>query len=222
LILALAAGGAEFSRFTVMTGAFGLGVGFGLQAIINNLASGMLLLLERPINVGDVLEVEGVTGEVKRMGMRSSTIRTFQGAEVIVPNSNLITNHVTNWTLSERHRRVDIPVGVAYSTDPERVIKLLVQVASSHPDVVRDPAPMALFRGFGDSSLDFELRFWAPFAGTYQQLKSEVAVSIVAAFREAKIEIPFPQRDLHVKGLNSSISKELAEDVQRANAAPEK
>jgi small-conductance mechanosensitive channel len=124
---------------------------------------------------------------------------------VIVPNSDLITNHVTNWTLSERNRRVDVPLGVAYGTDPERVIDLLVEVASSHPDVVRDPAPVALFMGFGDSSLNFELRFWAPHARTYQQLKSNVAVSIIAAFREAEIRIPFPQRELHLKGLDPSI-----------------
>lgn len=208
--LALAAGGAEFSRFTVMTGAFGLGVGFGLQTVINNLASGMLLLLERPINVGDVLEVDGVDGVVKRIGMRSSTIRTSQGAEVIVPNSDLVTNRVTNWTLSERNRRVDIPVAVAYGTDPERVIKLLVETASSHPEVVKELAPEALFMGFGESSLNFELRFWAPFARTHQQLKSAVAVRIISAFRDAEIEIPFPQTELHIKSLDSALSKGLA------------
>lgn len=219
---ALAAGGADFSRLTVMTGAFGLGVGFGLQTVINNLASGMLLLLERPINIGDILEVEGVTGAVKRIGLRSSTIRTSQGAEVIVPNSDLITNHVTNWTLSERNRRVDVPIGVAYGTDPERVIKLLVDTASSHPDTVRDPAPVALFVGFGDSSLNFELRFWAPHARTYQHLKSEVAISIIAALREAEIHIPFAQREIHVKGLDASFKKAMAEDVKAPDAAPGK
>lgn len=216
---ALAAGGADFSRLTVLTGAFGLGVGFGLQTVINNLASGVLLLLERPINVGDVLEVERVIGVVKRIGLRSSTIRTFQGAEVIVPNSDLITNHVTNWTLSERNRRVDLAVGVAYGTDPERVIKLLVDTASSHPDIVRDPPPLALFMEFGESSLNFELRFWAPHARTYQHLKSEVAVRVIAALREAEIRIPFPQRELHVKGLDSSFKTTITEDVQAPDAA---
>ena len=220
--VALAAGGADFSRFTLMTGAFGLGVGFGLQQVINNLASGMLLLLERPISVGDVLEVEGVYGVVKRIGMRSSTIRTYQGAEIIVPNSNLVTNQVTNWTLSERNRRVDIPVAVAYGTDPERVIELLVATASSQADVVRDPPPLALLMGFGDSSLNFELRFWAPHASTYQRLRSKVAVSVIVAFREAGIVIPFPQRELLVKRLDSAIDgPPLAEDPRRPDAAPE-
>ena len=212
--LALSAGGAEFSKFTVMTGAFGLGVGFGLQTVISNLASGLLLLIERPINVGDVLEVGAVYGVVKRIGMRSSTIRTFEGAEVIVPNSDLVTNLVTNWTLSERNRRADIPVGVAYGTDPERVIKLLVDTASSHPDIVKETAPVALFTGFGDSALNFELRFWCPQARTHQQLKSDVAVRIISAFREAGIEIPFPQTELHIKNVDPSIGK--------AAAAPEK
>jgi small-conductance mechanosensitive channel len=219
--LAVAAGGAEFSRFTVLTGAFGLGVGFGLQTVINNLASGMLLLLERPINVGDVLEVDGVDGVVKRIGMRSSTIRTSQGAEVIVPNSDLVTNRVTNWTLSERNRRVDIAVGVAYGTDPELVIKLLVDTASSHPDVVQELPPEALFLGFGDSSLNFELRFWAPFAKTHQQLKSAVAVRIISAFREAGIEIPFPQTELHIKSLDSSIGKTVVAAEQGPDVVPQ-
>jgi small-conductance mechanosensitive channel len=149
-----------------------------------------LLLLERPLTVGDVLEAQGLVGEVKRIGLRSTTIRTAQGAEVILPNNKLIVDQVTNWTLSERQRRVDLPVGVAYGTDLEAVIKLLVEVATSHPGVVHDPAPVALFMGFGKSALDFELRFWAPSVKTYQQLKSDVAVQVCAAFRKAGIEIP--------------------------------
>jgi potassium efflux system protein len=218
VVLALAAGGADFSRFTVLTGAFGLGVGFGLQTIIGNLASGVLLLIERPLNVGDVVEVAGVTGEVKRIGMSSTTVRTSQGAEVIVPNSNLITTQVINWTLSERKRRVDIPVGVSYGADPERVINLLIETAASQPEVVRDPAPVALFVGFGQSSLDFELQFWSPQASTYQQLKSDVALRIIAAFQEAGIEIP-SQQTLQAKSLDSSINKSLAAPKQGPDIA---
>jgi potassium-dependent mechanosensitive channel len=200
-LVSAAAAGVEFSRFAIMGGAFGLGVGFGLQSVITNLASGLLLLLERPINVGDVMEVEGLSGVCKRIGLRSSTIRTAQGAEVIVPNNNLITNHVINWTLSERHRRVDIPIGVAYGSDPEQVIKLMIEVASSHPKVAPDPVPLALFIGFGDSALNFELRFWSPHAQTYQQLKSEVAIRLGAAFGKAGIRIPGASS----KDLNASI-----------------
>jgi small-conductance mechanosensitive channel len=140
---------------------------------------------------------------------------------VIVPNSDLVTNRVTNWTLSERNRRVDIPIGVAYGTDPERVIKLLVDTASSHPGVVRELAPEALFMGFGDSSLNFELRFWSPYARTHQQLKSEVAVKIISAFREAGIEIPFPQQELHIKTTDSSISKAAAAAKQGPDVVPQ-
>jgi potassium efflux system protein len=205
--LSLAVVGVEFSRLTVLTGALGIGVGFGLQTIVSNFASGLMLLLVRPIIVGDVVEAEGLAGEVKRIGLYSSTVRTAQGAEVIVPNTNLVIGNVINWTLSERNRRVDLQVGVAYGTDLEAVIKLLVEVATSHPNVVRQPAPVALFTGFGESSLDFELRFWAPHVRTYQQLKSEVAIHVWSAFREAGIEIPFPQREVLLKSPDAAVEE---------------
>lgn len=209
-LVALAAAGVELSQFAILTGAFGVGVGFGLQTVIANLAAGVLLLFERLISTGDIVEVGGLIGEVKRIGIRSSTVRTSQGAEVIVPNSNLVTDEVINWTLSERRRRVDLQVGVAYGTAPEQVMNLLTGVAASHSDVVRDPAPVALFIGFGDSALNFELRFWAPHVQTYKRLKSEVAVGIIVAFREAGIEIPFPQQDLHLRSIDPSLHEALA------------
>jgi small-conductance mechanosensitive channel len=196
-LLALAASGVELSKWAILTGGFGLGVGFGLQNIINNLASGLLLLLERPVNVGDILEVEGVTGVVKRIGLRATNVRTFQGAEVIVPNTNLITNRVTNWTLSQRQRRVDLEVRVAYGSEPRRVLELLLHAATSNPNVVQHPAPEAMFLGFGESSLNFVLQFWAPNAN-HGQLKSEVALKVISDFHDAGIRIPLPQRELHV------------------------
>lgn len=202
LFAAITRAGVELNKFTVITGALGVGVGFGLQNIVNNFASGLILLFERPIRVGDVVEVNGLIGSVGRIGARSSTITTAQGAEVIVPNSNLIANQVVNWTLSSPWRRVEIPVGVAYGSDPEAIIRLLVSVAANHADVMADPPPMAYFLGFGDSALNFELRFWAERQDIWFQLKSDVAVAVANALKQANIEIPFPQRDLHLRSMD--------------------
>lgn len=198
-LFALSAAGAELNKFTVLTGAMGVGLGFGLQNIVNNFVSGIILLCERPIHVGDTVEIAGLVGVVRRIGARSSTILTFQGAEVIVPNSNLLSDQVINWTLSSQLRRVDIKVGVAYSTDPEKVIKLLADVANSHPGVLMERPPAAFFMGFGENALNFELRFWCSRQDTWFQLQSDVTVAVAKALGEAGIEIPFPQRDLHIR-----------------------
>jgi potassium-dependent mechanosensitive channel len=214
-LASLSATGVELNKFTVLTGALGVGLGFGLQNIVNNFVSGLILLFERPIHVGDTVEVGGLLGMVRRIGARSSTILTFQGAEVIVPNSNLITNQVINWTLSSQWRRVDVPVGVAYGTDPERVIKLLVGVAESHPGVLLARPPLAFFLGFGESALKFELRFWSDQQDTWFQLQSDVTVAVAKALREAGIEIPFPQRDLHVRSIGTSVAESVASNSVR-------
>jgi small-conductance mechanosensitive channel len=208
-VAALSATGVELDKFTVLTGALGVGLGFGLQNIVNNFVSGLILLFERPIHVGDTVEVGGLVGMVRRIGARSSTILTFQGAEVIVPNNNLIANQVINWTLSSQWRRVDVPVGIAYGTDPERVIKLLVRVAESHPGVLLVRPPMAFFLGFGESALKFELRFWSAEQDTWFQLQSDVTVAVAKALQEAGIEIPFPQRDLHVRSITPSVPESV-------------
>jgi len=205
LLAAVTAAGVDLNKFTVITGAVGVGVGFGLQNIVNNFASGLILLFERPIRVEDTVEVNGLVGTVKRIGARSSTIATAQGAEVIVPNSNLVSNHVVNWTLSTPQRRIEIPVGVAYGTDPQRVIRLLADEAAKHANVMADPAPTAFFIGFGDSALNFELRFWSASQDIWFQLKSDVAVGVARALAEAGIEVPFPQRDLHLRSVDPSI-----------------
>ena len=214
-LAALSASGVELNKFTVLTGALGVGLGFGLQNIVNNFVSGLILLFERPIHVGDTVDVGGLVGMVRRIGARSSTILTFQGAEVIVPNSNLISNQVINWTLSSQWRRVDVPVGVAYGTDPERVINLLVGVAESHPGVLLARPPMAFFLGFGESALKFELRFWSDRQDTWFQLQSDVTVAVAKALREAGIEIPFPQRDLHVRSIDASVAESVASNGAR-------
>jgi len=209
-VAALADAGVELNKFTVLTGALGVGLGFGLQNIVNNFVSGLILLFERPIHVGDIVDVGGIVGTVKRIGARSSTVLSFQGAEVIVPNSSLISNQVINWTLSSPWRRVDILVGVAYGTDPERVLKLLVGVAKAHPGVLLEREPEAFFLGFGDSTLRFELRFWSARQDTWFQLQSVVTVAVAKALRDAGIEIPFPQRDLHLRSVDVSFKEQLA------------
>jgi potassium-dependent mechanosensitive channel len=214
-VAALSAAGVELNKFTVLTGALGVGLGFGLQNIVNNFVSGLILLFERPIHVGDVVDVGGLVGMVRRIGARSSTIVTFQGAEVIVPNSNLIANQVINWTLSSQWRRVDVPVGVAYGTDPERVIKLLVAVAESHPGVLLERPPLAFFLGFGESALKFELRFWSARQDTWFQLQSDVTVAVAKALKEAGIEIPFPQRDLHVRSIVAPVAEGVPNNASR-------
>jgi small-conductance mechanosensitive channel len=212
----LPAAGVELNKFAVLTGALGVGLGFGLQNIVNNFVSGLILLFERPIHVGDVVDVGGLVGTVRRIGARSSTVLTFQGAEVIVPNSSLISNQVINWTLSSPWRRVDVPVGVAYGTDPEQVIKLLVGVAVSHPGVLLFRTPEAFFLGFGESALKFELRFWSARQDTWFQLQSDVTVAVAKELREAGIEIPFPQRDLHVRSIGPSVTESVGKQCSRS------
>jgi small-conductance mechanosensitive channel len=204
---ALSDAGVELNKFTMITGAVGLGVGFGLQNIVNNFASGLILLFERPFRIGDTVEVGGVVGTVKRIGARSSTVLTFQYAEVILPNSNLLSNQVINWTLTSARRRVEVPVGVAYGTDPELALKLLIEVAHANPRILKEPRPEAFFLGFGESALNLELRFWAA-QSIWFELKSEVGLAVFRALRQAGIEIPYPQRDLHVRTIDSALQVE--------------
>jgi potassium efflux system protein len=198
-VLALAALGIDLTKVTLLAGALGVGVGLGLQSVVNNFASGLILMLERPINVGDQIDVGGVLGEVKRIGVRSSTIRTFQGAEVIVPNADLASKQVINWTLSDRARRYEIDVGVAYGSDPAQVLRLLEDAAASVPEVQKVPVPRALFTGFGDSSLDFRLFAWVESVDIGLQAQNTLRTAILRLLDQAGIEIPFPQRDIHIR-----------------------
>lgn len=197
--LALASAGLEFNQVALIIGALGVGIGFGLQNIVNDFVSGIVVAFERPFKVGDTIEVGELWGRVRHIGLRASTIRTYEGAEVIVPNASLISGQVINWTLSDRRRRIDIPVGVAYGSDPEQVQKILVEAVAGHAACLDDPPPKALFRDFGDSALNFELRFWTPDAEKRLETYSEVAISVNAALKAAGISIPFPQRDLHLQ-----------------------
>ena len=205
VLAAVRAGGIELNKFTVLTGAFGVGIGFGLQNIINNFVSGLILQFERPIHLDDIIEVDTNTGKVTRIGVRSSTIQTAQGAEVIIPNANLISAKVINWTLSQSQRRRELPVGVAYGSDPKTVLNLLLEAAAKHELVLTKPGPMVYFTGFGESSMNFELHFWVMQENNGMQISSEVALAAMKLFEDAGIEIPFPQRDLHVRSIEAGL-----------------
>ena len=198
-MLGLAALGVDLTKITIVAGALGVGIGFGLQGLVNNFVSGLVILSERRINVGDAVQIGDVGGRVQQMGIRACLVRTWDGAEVIVPNASLTTEKVTNWTLSDHRRRIDVPIGVAYGTSPERVADILLGVARKHADVIADPAPLVFFRGFGDSALQFELQAWTNRFERWAVARSEVAVAAYAALREASIEIPFPQRELRLR-----------------------
>ena len=211
VLFGLAAAGVELSKLAVIAGGLGVGIGFGLQNVVNNFVSGLILLFERPLQIGDSVQVSDTWGTMKHIGIRASVIRTFDGAEVIVPNGMLISEKVTNWTLSDRSRRIEVGVGVEYGTPAQTVIDLLVGVAKANPKVIHDPEPYAYFINFGDSSLDFKLRVWVEFDDGYSA-SSELAVAIQAALDQAGIGVPFPQRDLHVV----SVTPEAASDLGTA------
>ncbi|MGB5374382.1 MAG: mechanosensitive ion channel domain-containing protein [Polyangiales bacterium] len=196
--------GVPLDRVTIVLSALGVGIGFGLQNLVNNFVSGFVLLTERPIRLRDKVEIDNILGNVSSIGIRASTIRTFDGAEVIVPNGDLISGRVINWTLAARQQRVTIPLGVAYGTDPNQVLGILRKVAAVNEKVFKSPAPLALFRGFGESSLDFELRIFMD-PSDVLDVPSAVHVAINGALKEAGIKIPFPQRDVHVRGLPKRI-----------------
>jgi len=190
--------GINLTKLTVLTGALGVGIGFGLQSVVNNFVSGLILLFEQPIQIGDTVEVGDLMGKVRRIGIRASTVHTIQGADIIVPNSQLITENVTNWTLSDMLRRIDLPVGVSYSSVPKEVIKVLERVAIDHPQILDDPPPQALFMGFGDSSINFELRAWTDRFDEWHLIRSELASAIYDAVRAAGMSFPFPQREVRI------------------------
>ncbi len=218
-ILALGAANIPFDNVAIIFGALGVGIGFGLQNIFNNLVSGLILAFERPIQIGDVIQIStlDLMGEVKEIGIRASIVRTFDGAEVVVPNGNLISNEMVNWTLSDHRRRQELIVGVAYGTEISKVMEILNEIVANQEFVLKVPNPSVLFMGFGDSSLDFRVLFWTHFdhgIGT----KSAVGVAINEAFNKADIEIPFPQRDLHLRSGFENVS---SPDQKKAKSSSE-
>ena len=209
VFVAVSAAGLPLSEFTIIFGAFGVGIGFGLQNIFNNLVSGLILLFERPIKIGDTIEVGTLMGNVKSIGIRSSNVRTFDGAEIIVPNGNLISNEVVNWTLSDQRRRIEVIVGVSYSSNPHQVHDILLEILNKHKDIVNDPEPNVFFKDLGESSLDFRLLFWTTNFDQWIRIRSEIIFNVFDELKAADIEIPFPQRDLNVRSLEKDIMAKL-------------
>lgn len=200
LYVALKVVGIDLSSLAVIAGAIGVGLGFGLQNIISNFVSGLIILAERPIAIGDRVEMGDVGGLVTRISLRSTSIVTNDNITIIVPNSDFITKQVTNWSYGDPKVRIRLPIGVAYGTDPERLRQLLLEVARAHPKVLREPAPDVFFSAFGDSSLNFELGVWTDeMASKPRHFRSELNYAIERKLREHNIEIPFPQRDLHLR-----------------------
>lgn len=199
-IAVLQSAGIDLSTLTVFAGAVGIGIGFGLQNVAGNFISGLIILLERPIKVGDRIEVGGVMGDVVNISARATTVITNDNIAIIMPNSAFVSEPVTNWSYTDRHVRISIPVGVAYSSNPEAVRDVLLEAARSHPGVLDTPPPEALLAEFGDSSLNFELRVWTrEYATRPPVLRSEVNYVISSLFRQHGVEIPFPQRDIHIR-----------------------
>lgn len=197
ILLAINIVGIQLTSLAVIFGLMGVGIAFGLQNITSNFVSGIILLFERPINVGDFIEVGDSSGRVTSINMRSTTIVTLDNITLIVPNSRFIEDTVTNWSVGDPKIRITVPVGVAYGSDTELVTHLLLKAAEDHPQVLSNPSSRVLFKGFGDSSLNFELRIWILDPMSRFGVISDLNYAIDAAFRENGITIPFPQRDVH-------------------------
>jgi small-conductance mechanosensitive channel len=203
ILLGTKAVGFDLSQLTLVVGALGVGIGFGLQNIVNNFMSGLILLFERPIQVGDNVQVGQLTGMVKRIGIRASIVRTYEGSEVIVPNGDLISQQVINYTLSDRKRRLEIIVGVAYHSNLAQAKAIIEDAVKSAENILEDPAPAVLFHSFGSSSLDFRVLFWVPDFDVSLSTSSAVGMAIRNALEQEGIEIPFPQRDVNLRDLSN-------------------
>lgn len=192
--------GIDLSAFGVLAGAIGVGIGFGLQNITNNFISGLIILFEQPIKVGDRIEVGDVDGDVIRISARSTTILTNDNISIIVPNSKFIDNEVINWSHSERKIRFNFKVGVAYKENPDKIKRILLEVAEANPGILKTAPSDVLFDSYGESSLNFILRVWSTeYVNKPRVLKSQLYYEIFRRFAEEGIELPFPQRDLHLK-----------------------
>lgn len=197
MLIAINLVGIQMTSLAVIFGLLGVGIAFGLQNITSNFVSGIILLFERPVSVGDYVEVGKAMGRVQSINMRSTTVITRDNITLIVPNSDFISATVTNWSVGDPKIRIEVPVGVAYGSDTELVSRLLLEVADRHPDVLRDTETDVLFREFADSSLNFVLRIWILNPIGRFRIISDLNYAIDAAFRDNGVKIPFPQRDVH-------------------------
>jgi small-conductance mechanosensitive channel len=210
LVIALAVAGFQLSQLTIVVGALSVGIGFGLQNIVNNFVSGLILMFERPIQPGDVVEVSGASGTVREIGMRATRLRTSEGADVVVPNGTLLSNNLLNWTLGEKSRRLDVNVGVAYGSDLKRVLEILMDAATATPGVATSPAASVTFAGMGASSLNLSVSAWTNDFDNSGAIRSDMTVRIYDALTAAGIEIPLPQQDVHLRSVSPEARAELA------------
>ncbi|SHN05944.1 Mechanosensitive ion channel [Duganella sacchari] len=199
LLVALSAAGFKLSQLMLVFGALGVGIGFGLQNVVNNFVSGVVLMFERPIQPGDVIDAAGVSGTVREIRLRATTIRTFDGADSVVPNGLLLSANLTNWTMFDRRRRFEITVGVAYGAAPEKVLAILAGAAGATPGVVADPAPVVLMTGYGESALNFAIHAWTNDVSHWTQVRGELLQRVLAALQAAGMTIPYPRIDVHLR-----------------------
>ncbi|MGM0397231.1 MAG: mechanosensitive ion channel family protein [Bacillota bacterium] len=211
ILMTASAVGIQLSALTVFAGVLGVGVGFGLQNITSNFISGIILLFERPIKIGDRIIVEDIVGDVEQINMRATTIRSVNNEHIIVPNSYFLEEHVINRSFGSPFMRLVAPVGVSYNSDPDQVKELLMKVAydeaKENPAVLLEPMPYIHFVGFGDSSLDFELFVWVSDPRDLIKVKTNINFRIFRIFRENGVEIPFPQQDLHLRSVDRDLLK---------------
>ncbi|HWS59698.1 MAG TPA: mechanosensitive ion channel domain-containing protein, partial [Flavobacterium sp.] len=199
LVIAFASAGIPMDRLALILSALGVGIGFGLQTVVNNLVSGLIIAFEKPVNLDDVIEVGGQSGKMKSIGIRSSVITTWQGSDVIIPNGELLNNNLINWTLGSNKRRIDFNLGVAYGSDLEKVIKVLRIILDNEEKVLKNPEYIIQVSDFNDSSIDFVIKFWVQHFEIGLDVKSDILKAIDVAFKEHNIKIPFPQQDVHVQ-----------------------
>jgi len=198
LFLAIAAAGIPVDRITIVLGALGVGIGFGLQTLVNNLVSGLIIAFEKPVNVGDIVDVDGQGGKMKSIGFRSSIISTWDGADVVMPNGDLLNAHLINWSLGGNRKRISILIGIAYDTDLEKCRQVLTEILSNDQRISKNPGPVVQFEQFSNSSIDLRIYFWTKHIGDTSATRSDLIMAIVTAFKANGMSIPFPQQDVYL------------------------
>jgi small-conductance mechanosensitive channel len=198
--MALTVSGINLSSLAIFAGAVGVGLGFGLQNIVSNFVSGLIILAERPIAIGDRVEIGNIAGQVEKISLRSTTVLTNDNISIIVPNTAFVTSSVTNWSHGDARVRLRLPLGVAYGTDTDQLRQAMLEVAAEHSKVLQEPSPELFFLGFGDSSLNFELAVWtSEMTAKPRRFRSELYYALERKLRQCNIEVPFPQRELHLR-----------------------
>jgi len=198
VLVAFASAGIPLDKITLIISALGVGIGFGMQNLVNNLISGLIIAFEKPVSLDDIIEVGGQSGKMKSIGIRSSVVTTFDGADVVIPNGELLNKNLTNWTLGSSSRRSEIRFGVAYGTDLELTQNLLFEILKENENVLMRPQPAIWFTKFGDNSIDIVLKYWISHFDLDNDVRSELIVSIDKTLKQNNIVIPFPQHDIHL------------------------